>query len=60
MNALLRNNTLIALAASGSGPEGRLRARRSAVSTLSGAPIAVFGWLRWNKLVQGLTLGAVK
>ena len=50
----------IALAASCSGPEGRLRARRSAVSTLSGAPIAVFGRFRWNRLVQGLTFGAIK
>ena len=51
---------LIALAASRSGPEGRFRAKRSAVSTLSGAPSAVFGRLRRNELVQGRTFGAIK
>ena len=51
---------LIALVASCSGPEGRFRARRSAVSTLSSAPIVVFGWFRWNKFVRGLSFGAIK
>ena len=60
VNALLRNNMLIAPAASCSGPERWLRVRRSAVSTLSSAPITVFGWFRWNKLVQGPTFGAIK
>ena len=49
-----------ALAGSCSGPEGRFRAKRPAVSTLSSAPIVVFGWFPWKWLVQGLTLGAAK
>ena len=52
--------TLTALVASYSSPEGLFWAKLSAVSTLSCAPIVVFGWFCQKQLVQGLTFGAVK
>ena len=52
--------TLAALVASYSSPEGLFWAKLSAVSTLSCAPIIVFGWFCQRQLVQGLTFGAVK
>ena len=52
--------TLTALVASYSSPEGLFWAKVSAVSTLSCAPIVVFGWFCQKQLVQGLTFGAVK
>ena len=52
--------TLTALVASYSSPEGLFWAKLSAVSTLSCAPIVVFGWFCQRQLVQGLTFGAVK
>ena len=60
---MLRNNVLIALFALGSSSQGRLRAKRSAVSTLSCAPNAMFGRFgRFGRkrLVRGLTFGAEK
>ena len=52
--------TLTALVASYSSPEGLFWAKLSAISTLSCAPIVVFGWFCQKQLVQGLTFGAVK
>ena len=52
--------TLAALVASYSSPEGLFWSKLSAVSTLSCAPIIVFGWFCQKQLVQGLTFGAVK
>jgi len=52
--------TLVALVASFSSPEGLFWAKVSAVSTLACAPIVVLGWLTQKQLVQGLTFGAVK
>ena len=52
--------TLTALVASYSSPEGLFWAKLSAVSTLSCAPIVVFGWFCQKQLVQGLTFGAIK
>ena len=57
---MLRNNVLIALFALGSSPRGRLRAKLSAVSTLSCAPNAMFGWFGRKRLVRGLNFGAEK
>ena len=52
--------TLTALVASYSSPEGLFWAKLSAVSTLSCAPIVIFGWFCQKQLVQGLTFGSVK
>ena len=58
MKPVLRNNMLTARAAFGSGPQGRFRAERSAVSILPCAPLAMFGRFGRNQLVQGLAFGA--
>ncbi len=52
--------TLTAFTASFSSPEGLFWAKLSAASTLSIAPILVFGWLSQRQLVRGLSFGAVK
>ena len=57
---MLRNNMLTARVAFGSGPRGRFRAERSAVSTLPRAPFVMSGRFGRNQLVQGLALGAVR
>ena len=52
--------TLTAFTASFASPEGLFWAKLSAASTLSIAPILVFGWLSQRQLVRGLSFGAVK
>jgi len=52
--------TLANFTASFSSPEGLFWAKLSAASTLSIAPILVFGWLSQRQLVRGLSFGAVK
>ena len=51
---------LSALIAFHSNPEGHSRARSTAVSSRSCAPIVAFGRFRWEKLVPGLTFGAME
>jgi len=60
MNVVLQDNLPVALVAFGSGPQGRFRAKLSAVSTLPCAPFVTFGRLCRNQLVQGLTFRAAK
>ena len=52
--------TLTAFTASFSSPEGLFWAKLSAASTLSIAPILIFGWLSQRQIVRGLSFGAVK
>jgi len=52
--------TLSAFTASFSSPEGLFWAKLSAASTLSIAPILVFGWISQRQMVRGLSFGAVK
>ncbi len=52
--------TLTAFTASFSSPEGLFWAKLSAASTLSIAPILIFGWLSQRQMVRGLSFGAVK
>ena len=52
--------TLTAFTASFSSPEGLFWAKLSAASTLSIAPILVFGWISQRQMVRGLSFGAVK
>ena len=52
--------TLTAFTASFSSPEGLFWAKLSAASTLSIAPILIFGWISQRQMVRGLSFGAVK
>ena len=52
--------TLTAFTASFSSPEGLFWAKLSAASTLSIAPILIFGWISERQMVRGLSFGAVK
>lgn len=52
--------TLTAFTASFASPEGLFWAKLSAASTLSIAPILVFGWISQRHMVRGLSFGAVK
>lgn len=52
--------TLTAFTASFSNPEALFWAKLSAASTLSIAPILIFGWLSQRQMVRGLSFGAVK
>lgn len=52
--------TLTAFTASFSSPEGLFWAKLSAASTLSIAPILIFGWISQRQLARGLSFGAVK
>jgi len=58
--ATVRAATLAAFTASFSNPEGLFWAKLSAASTLSIAPILVFGWVSQRQMARGLSLGAVK
>jgi sorbitol/mannitol transport system permease protein len=52
--------TLTTFTASFSSPEGLFWAKLSAASTLSIAPILIFGWMSQRQMVRGLSFGAVK
>lgn len=52
--------TLTAFTASFASPEGLFWAKLSAASTLSIAPILIFGWMSQRQVVRGLSFGAVK
>jgi len=52
--------TLTAFTASFASPEGLFWAKLSAASTLSIAPILIFGWISQRQMVRGLSFGAVK
>lgn len=43
-----------------SNPEGHSMARSSVVSSPSCSPIVAFARFRWEKLVPGLTFGAIE
>ncbi|MGA2985203.1 MAG: carbohydrate ABC transporter permease [Terriglobia bacterium] len=52
--------TLTAFTASFANPEALFWAKLSAASTLSIAPILIFGWISQRQMVRGLSFGAVK
>ncbi len=52
--------TLTAFTASFASPEGLFWAKLSAASTLSIAPILIFGWISQRQMARGLSFGAVK
>jgi sorbitol/mannitol transport system permease protein len=52
--------TLTVFTASFSSPEGLFWAKLSAASTLSIAPILLFGWMSQRQMVRGLSFGGVK
>jgi sorbitol/mannitol transport system permease protein len=56
----VRAATLTAFTASFASPEGLFWAKLSAASTLSIAPILIFGWISQRQMVRGLSFGAVK
>ena len=58
--ATVKAATLTAFTASFSSPEGLFWAKLSAASTLSIAPILIFGWISQRQMVRGLSFGAVK
>ncbi len=52
--------TLTVFTASFSSPEGLFWAKLSAASTLSIAPILIFGWMSQRQMFRGLSFGGVK
>ena len=52
--------TLTAFTACFASPEGLFWAKLSAASTLSIAPILIFGWISQRQMARGLSFGAVK
>jgi len=58
--ATVKAATLTAFTASFSEPEALFWAKLSAASTLSIAPILIFGWISQRQMVRGLSFGAVK